>query len=94
MKDRQFHIYLDDEEYGQVLQALIDLKNNLIAQRKRLPSSTSKENRNYAACFSTEKRAAFCRFRSNFQGQKNFFQIFFGKGVILGVHFAPLCPNE
>ena len=28
MKDRQFHIYLDDE----VLQALIDLKNNLIAQ--------------------------------------------------------------
>lgn len=32
MKDRQFHIYLDDEEYGRVLQALIDLKNNLIAQ--------------------------------------------------------------
>ena len=32
MKDRQFHIYLDDEEYGQVLQALIALKNNLIAQ--------------------------------------------------------------
>lgn len=31
MKDRQFHIYLDDEEYGQVLQALIDLKNNLIS---------------------------------------------------------------
>ena len=27
MKDRQFHIYLDDEEYGQVLQALIALKN-------------------------------------------------------------------
>ena len=32
MKDRQFHIYLDDEEYRQVLQALIALKNNLIAQ--------------------------------------------------------------
>ena len=32
MKDRKFHIYLDDEEYGQVLQALIALKNNLIAQ--------------------------------------------------------------
>ena len=32
MKDRQFHIYLNDEEYGQVLQALIALKNNLIAQ--------------------------------------------------------------
>ncbi len=32
MKDSQFHIYLDDEEYGQVLQALIALKNNLIAQ--------------------------------------------------------------
>lgn len=32
MNDRQFHIYLDDEEYGQVLQALIALKNNLIAQ--------------------------------------------------------------
>lgn len=27
MKDRKFHIYLDDEEYGQVLQALIALKN-------------------------------------------------------------------
>ncbi len=26
MKDRQFHIYLDDEEYRQVLQALIALK--------------------------------------------------------------------
>lgn len=38
MKDRQFHIYLDDEEYGQVLQALIALKNNLIAQgRYRQP---------------------------------------------------------
>lgn len=33
MKDRQFHIYLDDEEYGQVLQALIALKNNLIRDR-------------------------------------------------------------
>ena len=32
MKDRQFHIYLDDEEFRQVLQALIALKNNLIAQ--------------------------------------------------------------
>lgn len=32
MKDRKFHIYLDDEEYRQVLQALIALKNNLIAQ--------------------------------------------------------------
>ena len=31
IRDR-FHIYLDDEEYGQVLQALIALKNNLIAQ--------------------------------------------------------------
>ena len=34
MKDRQFHIYLDDEEYGQVLQALIALKNNLIPVSK------------------------------------------------------------
>lgn len=32
MKDRKFHIYLDDEEYRQVLQALIALKNNLITQ--------------------------------------------------------------
>lgn len=23
MKDRQFHIYLDDEEYGQVLQGVL-----------------------------------------------------------------------
>ena len=32
MKNDKFHIYLDDDEYRQVLQALIDLKNNLIAQ--------------------------------------------------------------
>lgn len=36
MKDRQFHIYLDDEEYGQVLQALIDLKNNLINRSRKI----------------------------------------------------------
>ena len=50
MKDRQFHIYLDDEEYGQVLQALIDLKNNLIAQGRytdaveRLQRWTNRKN--------------------------------------------------
>ena len=35
MKDRKFHIYLDDEEYRQVLQALIALKNNLISQERQ-----------------------------------------------------------
>ena len=40
MKDRQFHIYLDDEEYGQVLQALIALKNNLIAQGRYTDAAT------------------------------------------------------
>lgn len=32
MKNQQFHLYLNDDEYRQVLQALIALKNNLIAQ--------------------------------------------------------------
>jgi hypothetical protein len=44
MKDRQFHIYLDDEEFRQVLQALIALKNNLIAQgRYRQRNAVIKE---------------------------------------------------
>ena len=49
MKDRQFHIYLDDEEYGQVLQALIDLKNNLIRgfayMPRRLMNCAIRKNR-------------------------------------------------
>lgn len=32
MKKQQFHFYLNDGEYRKVLQALIDLKNNLIEQ--------------------------------------------------------------
>jgi len=36
----------------------------------------------------------FFAFLGQFSRSKNFFQIFFGKGAILGVHFAPLCPNE
>ena len=32
MKKQQFHFYLNDDEYRKVLQALIDLKNNLIEQ--------------------------------------------------------------
>lgn len=32
MKKQQFHFYLNDDEYKKVLQALIDLKNNLIEQ--------------------------------------------------------------
>ena len=35
MKDRQFHIYLDDEEYGQVLQALIDLMGGHCQYQRR-----------------------------------------------------------
>ena len=30
MKKQQFHLYLNDDEYRKVLQALIALKNNLI----------------------------------------------------------------
>ena len=72
MKDRQFHIYLDDEEYGQVLQALIDLKNNLIAQGRytdavddvliKFTKARKKKMTVHAACFFTEKQAAFLRF--------------------------------
>ena len=32
MKKPQFHLYLNDDEYRKVLQALIALKNNLIEQ--------------------------------------------------------------
>ena len=45
MKDRQFHIYLDDEEYGQVLQALIALKNNLILPVSLFPVPSHADGR-------------------------------------------------
>ena len=32
MREEQFHIYLNDDEYGRVIQSLIRLKNSLIAQ--------------------------------------------------------------
>lgn len=32
MKQKDYHIYLDEQEYSQVIQSLITLKNDLIAQ--------------------------------------------------------------
>ena len=32
MREEKFHIYLNDDEYGRVIQSLMRLKNNLIAQ--------------------------------------------------------------
>ena len=32
MREEKFHIYLNDDEYGRVIQSLIGLKNSLIAQ--------------------------------------------------------------
>ena len=32
MSEEKFHIYLNDDEYGRVIQSLIRLKNSLIAQ--------------------------------------------------------------
>ena len=32
MKRKDYHIYLDEQEYSQVIQSLITLKNNLRAQ--------------------------------------------------------------
>ena len=32
MREEKFHIYLNDDEYGRVIQSLIRLKNSLIAQ--------------------------------------------------------------
>ena len=32
MKEQKYHLYLSKEEYSEVLQSLIRLKNNLIAQ--------------------------------------------------------------
>ena len=32
MREEKLHIYLNDDEYGRVIQSLIRLKNSLIAQ--------------------------------------------------------------
>ena len=32
MREEKFHIYLNDDEYGRVIQSLIRLKDSLIAQ--------------------------------------------------------------
>ena len=32
MREEKFHIYLNDDEYNEVIQSLIRLKNSLIAQ--------------------------------------------------------------
>ena len=32
MKQKDYYIYLDEQEYSQVIQSLVTLKNNLIAQ--------------------------------------------------------------
>ena len=32
MREEKFHIYLNDDEYGRVIQSLIRLMNSLIAQ--------------------------------------------------------------
>ena len=34
MKQKDYHIYLDEQEYLQIIQSLIELKNDLIAQDK------------------------------------------------------------
>ena len=35
MREKKYHIYLTDDEQSRVIQSLINLKNNLIAQRVR-----------------------------------------------------------
>ena len=35
MREEKFHIYLNDDEYGRVIQSLIRLKNSLIAQKDK-----------------------------------------------------------
>ena len=32
MKEEKYHLYLDDNEYGKVIQSLVCLKNSLIEQ--------------------------------------------------------------
>ena len=32
MREQKYHLYLSDEEYSSLLQSLVRLKNNLIAQ--------------------------------------------------------------
>ena len=40
MKKQLFHLYLNDDEYRKVLQALIALKNNLIEQGRYTDAAT------------------------------------------------------
>lgn len=104
MKDRQFHIYLDDEEYGQVLQALIALKNNLIAQGRYTDAvddvlikfTKEKDDRaihlNKTAVMPLvslrRSRRLFCVFRAIFKVKK-FFSNFFRKRGDFGCAFCP-----
>ena len=32
MKEQKYHLYISDDEYRQVIQTLVSLKNNLISQ--------------------------------------------------------------
>ena len=89
MKDRQFHIYLDDEEYGQVLQALIDLKNNLIAQGRYTDAvddvlikftKARKKKMTMPLVSLRRSRRLFCVFRAIFKVKKIFFKFFSEKG--------------
>ena len=32
MKEQKYHLYLSDDEYRQIIQSLVRLKNNLISQ--------------------------------------------------------------
>ena len=94
MKRKDYHIYLDEQEYSQVIQSLVTLKNNLIAQGRYTDAVDdvliykSTKEKDYRLIHLINKTAVmplvslrrsrrlFCRFRSDFQGQKNFFKFF------------------
>lgn len=44
MREKKYHLYLTADEQSKVIQSLIDLKNNLIAQGRYQEKLTSKTN--------------------------------------------------
>ena len=73
MREKKYHLYLTADEQSKVIQSLIDLKNNLIAQGRYTDAVDDvllkvNSSRIYAVCFQP-KQAAFLL-------QKNFLKKF------------------
>ena len=102
MREKTYHLYLNEEERSRVIQSLIELKNNLAAQGRYTDAvddvlckvlEAKKKKLKIEYIYNVICRLFPNRSRRLFYF-KNFLEEFFGKEEILGVHFIPLCPNE